>query len=162
MSKILIAYFSANGHTARLADTLAKAIDGELHEIKPMQPYSKADLNWNDMQSRANLEMQDALARPEIENPLASIEEYDVVFVGFPIWWYNAPRIIQTFLESYDFSNKTVVPFATSGGSDMGNTIDILKPSCARTTVWKPGKCLRSFSDQAMLSNWVESLDISS
>ena len=127
MSNILVAYFSASGETARLAGTLADAVGGELYEIKPAQKYSTADLDWNDKRSRSTIEMKDKKARPAIDGSAANIQKADVVMLGFPIWWYEAPRIIQTFLESYDFSGKTVVPFCTSGGSGLGNTVDILK-----------------------------------
>ena len=160
MGKILVAYFSATGKTAKLADTLAKASDGELFEIKPVQEYSSDDLNWNNSYSRANKEMKDPGARPAIEGKVEGMEQYDTVFIGFPIWWYVAPRIIQTFLESYDFSNKSIVVFATSGGSDIGLTVENLESSCPPSTKWLGGKCLRSFTDQAVLSNWIESLGI--
>ena len=117
MSKTLIAYFSASGVTARLAKTLESATGGDLYEIKPVTPYTGADLNWNDKQSRSSVEMKDRTARPAVAVPVENMAQYDYVFVGFPIWWYEAPRIVQTFLESYDFSGKTVIPFATSGGS---------------------------------------------
>lgn len=117
MSKKLVAYFSASGVTANAAKTLAKAVGADLYEIKPEIPYTKADLNWMDKNSRSSLEMKDKTYRPAIADKDAKIEDYDVIFIGFPIWWYVAPTIINTFLESYDFSNKTIVLFATSGGS---------------------------------------------
>ena len=110
MSKTLIAYFSASGVTARLAKTLESATGGDLYEIKPVTPYTGADLNWNDKQSRSSVEMKDRAARPAVAVPVENVAQYDYVFVGFPIWWYEAPRIVQTFLESYDFSGKTVIP----------------------------------------------------
>ena len=130
MDKTLIAYFSASGSTAKLANTLAQATGGDLYEIRPAVPYTSADLNWNNKNSRSSVEMNDKAARPAIAAPAADVAKYDTIFVGFPIWWYEAPRIIQTFLESSDFSGKTVIPFATSGGSDLGKTASILQKSC--------------------------------
>lgn len=128
--KILVAYFSASGVTAKAAWKLSEAIGADLHEIKPEVLYSSADLNWMDKKSRSSVEMNDPSSRPTIAEKLADMEKYDVVFVGFPIWWYVAPTIINTFLESYDFSGKTIIPFATSGGSGMGKTNEKLGPSC--------------------------------
>ena len=127
MKKVLVAYFSASGNTAKLADRIAEATGGDLYEIKPQQPYTSADLNWNDSGSRSSIEMKNPASRPAIANRVENMAQYDTVFVGFPIWWYVAPTIINTFLESYDFSGKTVIPFATSGGSGMGKTESILK-----------------------------------
>ena len=120
--KILVAYFSASGVTAKAAWKLAEAAGADLYEIKPEVPYTSADLNWMDKKSRSSMEMNDLSSRPAIADHLADMEKYDVIFVGFPIWWYVAPTIINTFLESYDFSRKTIIPFATSGGSGMGRT----------------------------------------
>lgn len=130
MSKVLVAYFSASGVTANLAENLASAIGADLHEIKPEKPYTKADLNWMDKKSRSSVEMNDKSFRPGIANKIYNMEQYDTVFVGFPIWWYVAPTIINTFLEQYDFNGKKIIPFATSGGSSMGNTNCELAPSC--------------------------------
>lgn len=127
MKKTLVAYFSASGSTAQLAKTIAEVTGGDLFEIKPEQPYTSADLNWNDKKSRSSIEMSDPNSRPAIATTVKNMDEYDTVFVGFPIWWYVAPTIINTFLESYDFSGKTVIPFATSGGSGMGKTDSVLK-----------------------------------
>ena len=159
MKKILVAYFSASGETETLAKTIAGVTGGDLFEIEPVQRYSAADLNWNDKKSRSTLEMQDEKSRPAIASKVADMAQYDVVFVGFPIWWYQAPRIIETFLESYDFSGKTVIPFATSGGSGMGGE-DILKAACAKETTWRPGKRLNSRESAASVQKWVESLRI--
>ena len=117
---ILVAYFSATGETARLAGTLARAAQADLYEIRPEHPYTAADLNWHDNQSRSSVEIKDPACRPGIAGELPDLTRYDTVFVGFPIWWYQAPRIIETFLASCDFSGKRVVPFATSGGSGIG------------------------------------------
>lgn len=152
--------FRPSGETARLAGTLADAVGGELYEIKPAQKYSTADLDWNDKRSRSTIEMKDKKARPAIDGSAANIQKADVVMLGFPIWWYEAPRIIQTFLESYDFSGKTVVPFCTSGGSGLGNTVDILKESCCAETNWKPGRRFSPYVDKAELKAWTESLGL--
>ena len=159
MSKILVAYFSASGVTARLAKTLVAATGGELYEIRPTAPYTSADLNWNNKQSRSSVEMNDRHSRPAIAAPVAEMERYDTVFVGFPIWWYEAPRIVQTFLESYDLSGKTVVPFATSGGSGMGKTADILQKSCPAAKVL-PGKKWSGSASAGELSAWVKGLGL--
>ena len=159
MTKTLIAYFSASGVTARLAKTLAEATDGDLYEIKPQIAYTEADLNWNNPKSRSTVEMNDRASRPAIAVPVKDISCYSTVFVGFPIWWYEAPRIIQTFLESYDLSGKKIVPFATSGGSDMGNTAAILQASCPAAKVLA-GKRWRSAASAAELSAWVDSLGL--
>lgn len=117
MAKSLVAYFSASGVTKRAAEVLAKAAEADLHEIKPAVPYSEADLNWMNKKSRSSVEMADPSSRPEIANKVENMDQYDTVFVGFPIWWYVAPTIINTFLEQYDFLGKKIVLFATSGGS---------------------------------------------
>ena len=155
--KALVAYFSASGVTAKLAKTLAAAADAALYEIKPETPYTADDLNWNNSRSRSTVEMKDENARPAIAAPAADVAAYDTVFVGFPIWWYEAPRIIETFLESYDFTGKTVVPFATSGGSGMGKTAEILKKSCPGAKVL-PGKRLSASATQAELADWIRKL----
>lgn len=157
MSKTLVAYFSASGQTAKLAKTLAAAVGGDLYEIKPAKPYTSADLNWNDKSSRSTKEMNDRAARPEIENHLANMTDYDTVFVGFPIWWYVAPRIIDTFLESYDFAGKTLVSFATSGGSGMGQTDKFLAEVCPGAH-WLPGKRFSTSASQNKLATWAQSL----
>ena len=159
MSRTLVAYFSASGVTAKLAKTLAAAADADLFEIKPVTPYTSKDLNWMDKQSRSTIEMQDKTSRPEMAEKLPSVSQYDTIFVGFPIWWYEAPHIIETFLESYDLSGKTVVPFGTSGGSSMGKTAEILKPSCPGAAVLG-GKVLNASSSEASLKTWIESLKL--
>lgn len=157
--KTLVAYFSCSGVTKKLAQDLASVTGGALYEIAPQTPYTSADLNWNDKNSRSSIEMRDLKFRPPIAGRVEDMEKYDVVFVGFPIWWYIAPTIINTFLESYDFSGKTVVPFATSGGSGMGKTDENLHPSCSPTTNWRPGKLLNRASEDA-LRTWVDSLNL--
>ena len=120
MSKVLVAYFSASGVTQRADQALAKAANAELFEIVPEQKYSSADLNWMDKKSRSSVEMNDISCRPSISSQVEHMEQYDTVFVGFPVWWYREPSIIDTFLEGYDFSGKTIIPFCTSGGSGLG------------------------------------------
>lgn len=159
MSKTLVAYFSASGVTAKLAKTLAEAIGGDLYEIKPAVPYTGTDLNWNNKKSRSSVEMNDRASRPEIAAPVADMAQYDTVFVGFPIWWYEAPRIVQTFLESYDLSGKTIVPFATSGGSGMGKTAEILQKSCPGAKVLS-GKRMSGTAPANELSAWVKGLGL--
>lgn len=160
MSKTLVAYFSASGQTEKLAKTLAEVTGGDLFEIKPVQKYNSADLNWSNKGSRSSIEMNDKASRPEIADTVSNMSPYNTVFIGFPIWWYEAPRIIQTFLESYDFAGKTVIPFATSGGSSIGKTSEILMSSCGGETNWKPGSCLRSSASTENVKKWVNSLDI--
>lgn len=159
MSKILVSYFSASGVTAKAAKQLAEAAGADLYEIRPEVPYTGADLNWMDKQSRSSREMNDKSSRPALADKDAEIEKYEAVFVGFPIWWYVAPTIINTFLESYDFSGKKVIPFATSGGSGMGKTNAGLAPSCPGA-VLLDGKVLNGVRSQAELKAWVDSLQL--
>ena len=135
MSKKLVAYFSASGTTARVAENLATAAGADLYEIKPAVPYSKADLNWMDKQSRSSVEMRDKSSHPALADTDADIAEYDTIFIGFPIWWYIAPTIINTFLEAYDFSGKKLVLFATSGGSRFGKAVESLQPSAPNAEI---------------------------
>ena len=139
--KTLIAYFSASGVTARVAKEMANAIGADLYEIQPTEPYTSADLNWMDMKSRSTVEMNDPACRPAIGSPVEHMEQYDTVFVGFPIWWYVEPRIVDTFLESYDFSGKTLIPFATSGGSGISKAEKSLQAHCPKAD-WKKGQLL--------------------
>ena len=157
--KILVAYFSASGTTAKAAWKLSEAIGADLHEIKPEIPYSSADLNWMDKKSRSSMEMNDPSSRPAIAEKLPDMKKYDVVFVGFPIWWYVAPTIINTFLESYDFSGKTIIPFATSGGSGMGRTNDKLKLSCPGATLLQ-GRLLNGNLSEDSMKKWVKDLNL--
>ncbi len=129
MSKKLVAYFSASGNTANLAKKLAASASADLYEIKPAVPYTSADLNWHNKQSRSSIEMSDHSSRPAIADKNANIAEYDTVYIGFPVWWYIAPTIINTFLESYDFSGKKIILFATSGGSGFGKAVQNLTSS---------------------------------
>ena len=138
---------------------MAKAAGADLFEIRPAIPYTSADLNWMDKKSRSSVEMSDPASRPEIAEELPHLADYDTVFLGFPIWWYVAPRIINTFVESYDFTGKTLVPFATSGGSGMGKTNEKLAPSCPGAKLLH-GKVFNSYSSKADLSAWVETLSL--
>ena len=156
MSKTLIAYFSASGVTARTAKEMAKAAGADLYEICPAEPYTAADLNWMDQKSRSTLEMNDPACRPAIAAPAADLDQYDTVFVGFPIWWYIAPTIVNTFLESCDLTGKTVVPFATSGGSGMGGTNKALAPSCKGAKLLE-GKVFKLSASADALRTWAES-----
>ena len=158
MSKKLVAYFSASGTTKKAAEHLAKAAGADLFEIKPAVPYSRADLDWTNKKSRSSIEMQNSDSRPAISEQLSNIEDYDTIFIGFPIWWYVAPTIIDTFLESYDFSGKTIIPFATSGGSGMGKTVEVLQALCP-TANWKDSKMLNHISNTE-LQNWLRDLSI--
>ena len=141
MSKVLVAYFSASGVTARAAKAAADAVGADLYEIRPAEPYTSADLNWMDRKSRSTVEMNDPACRPAIGSPVEHMEQYDTVFVGFPIWWYVEPRIVDTFLESYDFSGKTLIPFATSGGSGISKAEKSLQAHCPKAD-WKKGQLL--------------------
>lgn len=158
MSKKLVAYFSASGATAQVAKTLAEAVKADLYQIKPAVTYTSADLNWNDKKSRSSLEMNDPASRPELADKNADVESYDVIFIGFPIWWYVAPYIINTFLEAYDFSNKTIVLFATSGGSGFGKTAKNLKESASVTTIIKEGGLLNKKMAPDELVAWANQL----
>ena len=161
MSKKLVAYFSASGVTAKVARSLAEAAGADIYEIKPKVPYTQADLNWQDENSRSSIEMKkDKSSRPAIVDDDAKIGDYDTIFVGFPIWWYIAPTIINTFLESYDFSGKKIILFATSGSSGFGNTANELKGSVSDTAVIKEGKLLNGNPPVDELKKWVESLGV--
>lgn len=156
MSKKLTAYFSASGVTAKAAKTLAEAAGTDLFEIKPAVPYTSADLNWMDKKSRSSVEMNDLSFRPEIAEALSNMNEYDVIFLGFPIWWYIAPTIINTFLEGYDLTGKKIVLFATSGGSGFGKTAEKLADSCKGAQLIT-GRLLNGAVDKADLAQWAES-----
>lgn len=156
MSKKLVAYFSASGTTARVAEILAEAIGADIFEIAPEVPYTPADLDWMDKKSRSTIEMQDPASRPAIAAKRDNMVDYDTIFLGFPIWWYVAPTIINTFLESHDLTGKTIVPFATSGGSGMGKTNEKLLPSCPGAKLLE-GKVFKSSTGKAELAKWAES-----
>ena len=160
MSKKLVAFFSASGSTRKLANTLAEVVGADTYEIKPATLYTGKDLNWNDSQSRSSVEMADINSRPALADKDAKISEYDTIFIGFPIWWYVAPHIINSFLESYDFAGKTIILFATSGGSGFGETLNQLKPSCAASVKWIQGKVFRGRVDKNTLSDWIKTLPL--
>ena len=154
MAKALVAYFSASGATKRIAKELAQVAGADLFEIVPEVPYTAADLNWNDRKSRSSIEMNDPSSRPAIASVCENIADYDTVYVGFPIWWYVAPTIINAFLESYDFTGKTIVPFATSGGSGMGRTVAMLKPSAPGANI--AAGAVLNHASKARLQRFVE------
>ena len=157
--KTLVAYFSASGITAKLAKTLAEAADADIYEIKPEVPYTKADLDWMDKQSRSSVEMNDKTFRPAIADKDAKIENYEHIYLGFPIWWYVAPTIINTFLEAYDFTGKTVILFATSGSSEMGRTLEGLEDSCQGGHLVE-GKVLNANATVEELKQWISTLAV--
>ena len=155
MSKALVAYFSASGVTAKVAEKMAGAIGADLYEIKPEQTYTDADLNWQDKQSRSSVEMNDRSSRPAIGNKVENMEHYDTVFVGFPIWWYREPSIIDTFMEAYNFDDKTVIPFATSGGSGLGDSAKNMQ-ELAKGAKVVDGKRFSSGASADELGNWAK------
>ena len=160
MAKTLVAYFSATGRTAKAAELLADALGADIHEIQPKVPYTKADLNWLNKKSRSSVEMNNKTFRPEIAESNVQIAEYDVIFLGFPIWWYVAPTIINTFLESSDFSGKKIILFATSGGSKFGKTVEELKVSVSADTEIIEGKLLNGRQSVASVKTWTDTLGI--
>ena len=153
MSRKLVAFFSASGVTAKVAENLSDALGADLFEIVPKVRYTNADLDWRDKTSRSTIEMNDPSSRPEIEALRDNVADYDTIYVVFPIWWYVAPTIINTFLESYDLAGKTIIPFATSGGSGMGKTNEKLEPSCSGATV-KAGKVFSMNASRQELADW--------
>ena len=156
-SKVLVAYFSATGTTKGVAEHIANGLNADIYEIVPEDPYTDADLNFNDNNSRTTIEMNDPDARPAISGSVEDMDQYTTVFIGYPIWWGDAPRVINTFVESYDFSGKTIIPFCTSGGSGMGKTNERLAPSCPGAALLK-GKMLNSSLSQEELKAWAQSL----
>lgn len=150
----LVAYFSASGNTKTAAQKLANVLGADLYQIIPSEPYSSDDLDWNDENSRTSLEMNDLKIRPGILNKLDSIEKYEIIYLGFPIWWGIAPNIIYTFLESYDFNGKRIIPFATSGGSGMGNTVYILKKSVSEDTIIEDGDVITKYITDKQINSW--------
>lgn len=156
MSKTLVAFFSASGTTKRIAEKLAAATGGDLYEIRPAVPYTSGDLNWQDKNSRSSVEMNEPSSRPEMADKNANIAGYDRIFLGFPIWWYTAPTIIRSFLESYDFTGKTIILFATSGGSGLGKPAKELTSSCPRAKI-AGGRTLNGSPSEAELKQWAES-----
>ncbi len=158
MSKVLVAYFSASGVTAKAAKKLAEAAGGDIYEIKPEVPYTRADLRWINPRSRSSVEMKNKSFRPALADRDANIAGYDVIFLGFPIWWYVAPTIINTFLEAYDFAGKRIILFATSGSSGFGNTLKELAPSAPGAELTE-GRLLNRASEKDV-ADWVQSLNI--
>ena len=157
MAKTLVAYFSASGVTASVAEKLSKAIDADLYEIAPEIPYTRADLNWMDKKSRSTVEMEDRSSRPAIGTKVENMEQYDTVFVGFPIWWYREPSIIDTFMEAYDFTGKTVVTFATSGGSGLGDSYKNLQALAPGAKVVNGEKFPGSVSEEKLRA-WAQGI----
>lgn len=158
MSRTLVTYFSASGTTKEKAELIAKAANADIYEIKPAVPYTSADLNWQDKQSRSSVEMSDKTSRPALADKDADIAAYDTVFIGFPIWWYTAPTIINTFLESYDFSGKRIIVFATSGSSGFGGTVSDLKKSLPASAEILEGKMMNGIRSADELSAWIKEL----
>jgi flavodoxin len=157
MSKTLVAYFSASGTTSEIAKEVSELTGGDLFEIKPVVPYTKEDLDWTNKNSRTSIEMQDEKSRPKIAEKLSNMADYDTVFLGFPIWWYVAPTIINNFLESYDFSGKTIRPFFTSGGSGAGQTDERLHESAPKA-IWRPAKRLYA-NNTERTNNWINDIE---
>lgn len=153
MKKTLVAYFSASGITKKVAERLASGIEADLFEIQPQEPYTNADLNWQNSRSRSSVEMNDRSSRPEIRQNVENMAQYDVVFIGFPIWWYREPSIIDTFVETYDFNGKQIIPFATSGGSGMGTSGQNIEALTHGANV-DNGKCFSSSASETALSDW--------
>ncbi len=157
MAKTLVAFFSASGITKRVAEKLASVAGVDLHEIVPQQIYTNEDLNWQNKQSRSSVEMKDRNARPKIASSIENLADYDKIFVGFPIWWYREPSIIDTFMEKYDFSGKTVIPFATSGGSGLGESAKNMQALSKGANVL-PGKKLSASVSEKELADWIQKL----
>lgn len=157
--KVLVAYFSATGTTKGVAEHIANGLNADIYEIVPEDPYTDADLNYNDNNSRTTIEMNDPNARPAISGSVENMEQYDIIFVGYPIWWGEAPRIVSTFMESYDFSGKTIVPFCTSGGSGIGSSASNLERLTSGAT-WLDGRRLNGSDSQDTVMEWVNSLDL--
>ena len=157
--KILVAYFSATGTTKGVAEHIANGLNADIYEIVPEEAYTDADLDYNDNNSRTTIEMNDPDARPAISGSVENMEQYDIIFVGYPIWWGEAPRIVSTFMESYDFSGKTIVPFCTSGGSGIGSSASNLE-RLTSGAAWLDGRRLNGSDSQDTVMEWVDSLDL--
>lgn len=160
-NKVLVAYFSATGTTEGVAEQIANGLNADIYEIIPEEPYTDADLNYNDSNSRSTIEMNDPASRPAISGSVENMEQYDIVFIGYPIWWGDAPRIVSTFVEDYDFSGKTVVPFCTSGGSGVGSSASNLEQLTSGAT-WMEGRRLRGSDSPETVMEWVNSLGLNS
>lgn len=159
-SKTLVVYFSATGNTEKVATRISEVTGGKLSKIVPAQPYTEADLNYSNKESRSTIEQNDPKSRPAITGKIDGWEQYDTVFVGFPIWWYEEPRIMDTFMESYDFSGKTVIPFCTSGGSDIENAEVNLKALSKGQGKWLKGRQMSSSISEKDVSDWLKSLGL--
>lgn len=157
MKKKLVAYFSASGVTKKVAERIAEIANADIFEIKPTVRYTDADLNWQDRKSRSSVEMSDPMSRPEIAVQMEDMSQYETVIIGFPIWWYTAPTIIKTFLESYDFSGKKIAIFATSGGSGLGKTVSDLKPCVSDSASFVFEKLMNHITDTE-IQNYVDSI----
>lgn len=160
MTNKLVAYFSASGITRKVAQNISKVLNADIYEIKPLKPYTNSDLNWMDKESRSSIEMRDWKSRPEIVDDNAHIENYDTIFLGFPIWWYIAPTIINTFLEKYDFSGKKIIVFATSGGSGFGKTVENIKVSLDKSADVTEGEILNHNPSLEQIQEWINGLNI--
>jgi flavodoxin len=160
MKNILIAYFSCTGNTRFLAEQIAQVSKAELYEIKPKIPYSSEDLNWRNNSSRTNIEQKDTSSRPAISDNAENMEQYDIIFLGYPIWYGQAPKIIYTFLESYDFSGKTIVPFCTSGSSPIGSSASNLHRLCSNNTTWLSGSRFARNTSRSEIVTWINGLGI--
>lgn len=158
MSKKLVAFFSTSGVTEKVAKNISSILDSDIYEIKPAVKYTSTDLNWLDNESRSSVEMKNLKSRPEMTKDNFSVKEYDTIFLGFPIWWYMAPTIVNTFLEKHDFSNKKIILFATSGGSQMGSVIENLKPSVSESATIIEGKVLNHNPSVDDLKKWIEEI----
>lgn len=158
-SKVLVAYFSATGTTEGVAEYIANGLNADIYEIVPEDPYTDADLDYNDNNSRTTIEMNDPDARPAISGSVENMGQYDIVFIGYPIWWGDAPRIVSTFVESYDFSGKTIVPFCTSGGSGIGSSASNLEGFTSGAE-WLSGRRLNGSDSQDTVMEWVNSLGL--
>lgn len=158
-AKVLVVYFSATGTTKGVAERIADGLNADLYEIVPQQPYTDADLNYNDKNSRSTVEMNDPKARPAISGSVENMNQYDIVFLGYPIWWYDAPRIMSTFVESYNFSGKTIVPFCTSGSSSIGSSASNLEKLTSGAT-WMNGKRISGSESKDTIMQWVNSLSL--
>jgi len=160
MKKTLVAYFSATGVTKEVAENISKVTKSDIYEIKPLVPYTNADLNWMDKQSRSSIEMEDKSSRPEIVDDELDVSKYETIFLGFPIWWYVAPTIVNTFLEKHDFSNKRIILFATSGGSNFGGTVQYLKNSLDDSAELIEGGLLNYSPSLEDIKEWVEKFEL--
>ena len=154
MSKVLVTFLSASGVTARVAQNIANNISADIYEIKPKEPYTSSDLNWLNWKSRSSIEMKNKSSRPEIEDVAIDISEYDTILIGFPVWWYTAPTIINTFIESKDFTGKNLIPFCTSGGTGISGAEKDLRKAYPQYN-WKEGRRLKGKEDKAFIEEWI-------